>query len=75
MLSDIEITDANNLLALFSEGIVETTGKAEGYYGHSYTEYSGYQGTGEEMKVGGHDLYRELSNNIGRYVHMEITVH
>jgi len=50
-------------------------GKAECEYEATYTELTGYLCTNEEIKIGGHDLLRELEGYIGKYLILEIEIH
>ena len=50
-------------------------GKLEAEYEARYSEYTGYLWTDEELKIGGHDLFRELSSNIGKWLILEINIH
>ena len=50
-------------------------GAAETDFGSRYSEITGYLWTYEVVKIGGHDLVRELSSRTGKYLHLEIKVH
>ncbi len=50
------------------------TGAAKSRYGAKYSDMTGYLWTDEEAKVGGHDLIRELTSNLGKFLHMEIEI-
>lgn len=45
-------------------------GKLESDYGASYSEYTGYLWTNDELEVGGHDLLEELKGYDGKYLYM-----
>lgn len=47
-------------------------GQAQSDYGDRYSEITGYLWTDEEAKIGGHDLIKELYDNTGKYLWMEI---
>jgi len=51
------------------------SGRVQANYGDNYTELSGYTGTVERAKIGGHDLIQELRTFIGKFVYLEIDVH
>ncbi len=70
LISDKEIPENEIELETlkFIEGFGETT------YGATYSELTGYLWTNEELKVGGHNLLQELFPNIGKYLHMSITI-
>lgn len=56
-----------------SEDFVKTlTGCAYVDFGARYSEYTGYLWTDEELKVGGHDIMREISSSVGKYLILEI---
>lgn len=40
-----------------------------------YSELTGYLWTDENLKVGGHNLIKILSNYLGKYLHLEVTFH
>lgn len=67
-ISDIEQTKEqlkeNQLLAI--------SGAVCADYGACYSEYTGYLWTDEELKVGGHNLIRELRDNVGKFLYMEV---
>lgn len=44
-------------------------------YGHRYSEITGYLWTAEDLKVGGHDLIRELRSYKGKWCHLIIIKH
>lgn len=50
-------------------------GKASALYSPIYSEITGYLWTDEELRVGGHDLLKELDSFIGKYLILEIEVH
>lgn len=50
-------------------------GNVEQQYYHRYSDYTGYLWTEEEFVIGGHDLIKILTNNIGKYIHMEIELY
>lgn len=50
-------------------------GLAETDFGSHYSEYTGYLWTDEECKIGGHDLIKELKQNIGKWLILEIEIH
>lgn len=56
--------------------IRKMVGAAEAEYGHTFSEYTGYLWTNEEIKVGGHDLLEELKESAtdqgGKYCHLII---
>lgn len=43
-------------------------GKADVGFGSVYSEYTGYLWTDENLKVGGHDLIKELNNAVGKWL-------
>lgn len=47
-------------------------GVGEAEYGVHSSEITGYLWTDEEIKVGGHDLLRELKSYEGKFIHLEI---
>lgn len=47
-------------------------GKAKADYCRRYSDYTGYLWTDQELNVGGHDLFRELNDSKGKYIHLEI---
>lgn len=51
------------------------TGLVDCEYDVSYTETTGYLWTTEELKVGGHDLFSELSNSVGKFLILEVDVY
>lgn len=53
----------------------ELIGKADTEYQVHYSEVTGYLWTDEEIKIGGHDLLEELSDNVGKYLILEVEVH
>lgn len=55
--------------------IVSMEGITESKYYHQYSDYSGYLGTREDFKCGGHDLLEILYSNIGKYIHIEIELY
>lgn len=44
-------------------------------YSVAYSEYTGYLWTTETFDIGGHNLVEELSEHLGKYLYMTITVH
>lgn len=50
-------------------------GETSAYSGSVYSECTGYLWTDNVLKVGGHDLVKELCNKKGKYLYMEIGVH
>lgn len=52
--------------------IVSMMGEVDHDYYHSYSDYTGYLGTYEKFKVGGHDLLQILRSNQNKYIHLEI---
>ena len=48
-------------------------GRAE--YTDHYSELTGYLGTDENLKIGGHDLMEELRTHVDEFLHLEITIH
>lgn len=55
--------------------IVSMEGYVDSYYYHDYSSYTGYLGTAEGFKAGGHDLIQILSSHMGEYIHMEIKLY
>ncbi len=55
--------------------IVSMEGEVDSQYYHRYSSYTGYLGTEEEWKCGGHSIPGILLNHIGEYVHMEIELY
>lgn len=50
-------------------------GASQAGYSISYSETTGYLGTNESCRVGGHDLIDELGTSAGKYLLMEVTFH
>ena len=50
-------------------------GSASVEWGALYSESSGYLGIDDELMVGGHDLLGELSDAVGKYLLLELTIH
>lgn len=44
-------------------------------YSPKYSDITGYLWTDEEITVGGHDLLQEITDNIGKYIYLEIDIH
>lgn len=42
---------------------------------HVYSELSGYLWSDEKLKIGGHDLFKELDSYVTKYLILEITDH
>lgn len=75
MVSEDPITNANDLLNLYSEGFVTHQGAGSCSFSHAYSELTGYLWTDESLEVGGHDLLKELDINVNKYLHLEVEVH
>lgn len=55
------------------EGAIrEILGAGEAEFKHAYSDITGYLWTDEDIKVGGHDLLAELTDQEGRYCLLEI---
>jgi len=50
-------------------------GLSDADFGHRYSEITGYLWTDESWQVGGHDLIRLLTMDVGRFCHLMITFH
>jgi hypothetical protein len=44
-------------------------------YQDAYGDYTGYLWTDENIKIGGHDLLKELRSNLNKFIWLEIDVH
>lgn len=51
------------------------SGMADCDFGSRYSEITGYLWTDEDCKIGGHDLLKELRNNAGKWLILEVDVH
>lgn len=60
---------------LLEDLILNLSGSLDATYQDSYSDYTGYLWTDEEIKVGNHDLLKDLSVHIGKYLYLEIDVH
>jgi len=47
-------------------------GDSDVQYAVCYSEITGYLYTTEELKVGGHDLIRELTSYVGKYLYLKV---
>ena len=50
-------------------------GDADARLESAYSEYTGYLWTDEWVNIGGHDIIEELSENIGKWLTLEIEIH
>lgn len=50
-------------------------GLADTQFGAHYSEITGYLWTDENVKIGGHDLIKELRSNVGKWLVMEVVIH
>lgn len=50
-------------------------GQADVSYCVRYSEITGYLWTDDDLKIGGHDLIRELSGYEGRYLILQVEIH
>ena len=58
------------------EGVVSNLfGSVNAEYCDRYSEITGYLWTDEELKIGGHDLMKELKSYVGKYILLEIDIH
>ena len=55
--------------------ICSLAGATNADYSDRYSDLTGYLWTDEELNIGGHDLMKEIKENIGKYIYMEIDVH
>lgn len=55
--------------------LLKISGSVDADYRDRYTEVTGYLWTDEKLKVGGHDLLSEISDNEGKYIYLEINIH
>ena len=55
--------------------IRKVIGDLEADYHDCYSEYTGYLWTTEELKVGGHDLLKELESYTGKFLILEATIY
>jgi hypothetical protein len=55
--------------------VMRLHGLAECKFDSHYSELTGYLWTDEEVKVGGHDLIRELESFVGMYLTLEVDVY
>lgn len=70
-LNEDEMTEA--LLAKLMGSAID--GKAYVKYEHRYSEMTGYLWTDEKLMIGGHDLIAELYSHVGKYLHLNFTIH
>lgn len=68
MTSETEVPEEHVDAAIVEHVI----GRGSARYKMVYSEVTGYLWTDEEFRVGGHDMIRELTSAIGRFLHMEI---
>lgn len=52
--------------------LLSISGAAEADYGDRGSDITGYLWTDQDLKVGGHDLYQELVDEVGKFLFMEI---
>jgi hypothetical protein len=48
------------------------SGSIDADYSDKYSDYTGYLWTDETLKVGGHDLLRELYSHVGKFLYLEV---
>jgi hypothetical protein len=60
---------------LKAELVKKVYGEADVEYVQQYSDFTGYLWTDENIKIGGHDLLKELKGFEGSYIHLEILVH
>lgn len=59
--------------ALETEKIKMVLGASDVSFRVRWSDITGYLWTDEAIQVGGHDLLQELSGNLGKFCHLEIT--
>jgi hypothetical protein len=69
-ISETPIEDEDELQEKWLDKL-EGIGEAEFYV--LYSEYTGYLWTTEAFKIGGHDLFAELCEQVGKYCFLTIT--
>lgn len=71
-ISDRESTEEQ----LMADFLINTLyGSLESEFYVSYSEITGYLWTNDELKIGGHDLRKELEYHNGKYLYMVAEVH
>lgn len=55
--------------------VKEIMGATDCDFGSHYSELTGYLWTDEEIKIGGHDLMRELRSHVGKWLILEVEIH
>jgi len=55
--------------------LMAISGAVNADYGDSYSDYTGYLWTDENLNVGNHNLILEIKDNVGKFIYMEVDVY
>lgn len=67
------ISDTEKSFDELKENLIRTiSGDVNAYYGDTYSEYTGYLWTNDQLNIGEHDLIEDLSNYDGKYCYLAI---
>lgn len=62
--------------AVLIEGLIQKLyGDADAEYDESFSEYTGYLYTDQQLNIGGHNLFDEMKQNDGKFLYLEIDIH
>lgn len=60
---------------LKSNMILALSGSLYADYGDRYSDYTGYLWTDDKLQIDNHDLLYDISQHLGKFLHLEIDIH